>query len=657
MPGAPAGGMVGRVGAPGPGRRGPRPALCAIGVVIALAGAEPAAAAFEPIGEWGTPATGELIAPRDVDADGAGNTYVVDVGAASVHKFGSANNPLLSWGSVGSGPGEFELPHAIGVNEASGEVYVADVGEFDPLRIRIERFDSNGTFLGEFGGFGTAEGQFSGLIAGIAVNPGTGDVFVAEEERIQRFNAAGQLELHVGRDVVPGGGGGAELCAAGCKPGESGEAEGEFNRITAIATAGNVVYVSESGNHRVSRYTPSTGVFQRMAGRDVDPAGGAGAEFCLAGCQAGIPGIGAGELDRPQGLDVDLGSGRLYVADAGNERVQRWTSGTMAYQTEFGSEGNGDGEFEEPGGLVETGGRVVVADRDLPRMQSFDGATGAFQARFGQPGPGTLIAPGGIGAGPGGIYVTDSADRGLRFDPGGGFISRFGSPGSNQGRFDRPAGVGVAADGTVYVADSGNDRIQRLDPAGVSLGQWGLTGNGNGFFASPGDVAVAADGRVYVADTGNQRIQRFGPLGNFELAWGGAGDGAGQFSNPLGVAVDPAGTVYVADAGNARIRSSPPTSIRSRSGARKNRGRGGRRRRKRVRSRRRGQPGAGLRRRWFDPPDARRQRRRRVGRRRSGRVQPPARRRHRCARLPLRRRHREQPGAAVRERATAETAG
>ena len=533
-------------------------AIAALGAsaALSLASAPPAAAEFKFVGEWGSPIGGELIFPFDVERDNAGNTYVVDALARTVHKYDAANNHVLSWGSFGTGPGQFGNPISIGVNEGNGEVYVADINELNPLGfIKIQRFDSNGNFIGQFGSFGEDAGQFED-VDGISVNQANGDVFVTEQNRVQRFNAAGQFELMWGKDVVPGGGTGPETCVAGCKAGEIGTAAGELSFPSGIAVSGNLVFVSEDGNSRVSRFNATTGAFQVMGGRDVQPGGAQIGETCVAACQAGLRGTGPGELDEVAGIDVNHAFGFVYIVDADNHRVQRWNT-ALTYSSEFGAEGTGDGEFQTPDGLTENQGTVIVTDLSPPRAQTFTGA-GVFQAHFGDPRPGTIQVPSGIAAGPGGVYVTDQQDRVLVFDNQGGFIKRFGGSGGAAGNLSRPAGIAAGADGNVYVADQGNDRVQRFSSTGEALSAWGSTGAAQGQFDSPIDVAVGRAGSVYVVDASNQRIQRFSAIGGFEGTWGAPGEAPGQFSFPSGIATDPDGNVYVADSSNHRIQKFDP---------------------------------------------------------------------------------------------------
>src|SRR5439155_1427221 len=87
------------------------------------------------------------------------------------------------------------------------------------------------------------------------------------------------------------------------------------------------------------------------------------------------------------------------------------------------------------------------------------------------------------------------------------FLSMFGESGSGIGRFNRPSGVAVRPDGTILVADTGNNRIQLFDAKGSFLSAFGSEGSGDGQLSGPTGVAVSPDGRILVADTGNHRIQ------------------------------------------------------------------------------------------------------------------------------------------------------
>lgn len=75
----------------------------------------------------------------------------------------------------------------------------------------------------------------------------------------------------------------------------------------------------------------------------------------------------------------------------------------------------------------------------------------------------------------------------------GTFLTKWGSPGSEDGQFDLPLGIAVDGSGNVYVADSSNDRIQQFTSSGTFVTKWGVLGSGDGHFNFPRGVAV--DGR------------------------------------------------------------------------------------------------------------------------------------------------------------------
>ncbi len=150
---------------------------------------------------------------------------------------------------------------------------------------------------------------------------------------------------------------------------------------------------------------------------------------------------------------------------------------------------------------------------------------------------------------------------------GFGPLSSVGSEGEGAGQLRDPRGIAVAADGTLFVADHGNDRVAVFSPGG------GFRAFGSQL-ADPTDVAVDPQfGRVYVADDGNNRVDVFAASGEFLYAFGkdvnplngsdrctaasgcqaGTPNGeAGALIEPTGVAVGGA-SVYVADPQSQRI--------------------------------------------------------------------------------------------------------
>jgi sugar lactone lactonase YvrE len=153
-----------------------------------------------------------------------------------------------------------------------------------------------------------------------------------------------------------------------------------------------------------------------------------------------------------------------------------------------------------------------------------------------------------------------------------------GDAGMNDGvgasaRFNTPSGIALDRDGTLYVADTGNNRIRRVTPDGVVTTLSGqsdagiLDGPGSAaLFNGPIGVAVDASGQVYVADTYNDRIRMIANDQVTTLAGGAAGfvDGSladARFDTPAGIAVDGGGTVYVADTGNDAIREISPAGF------------------------------------------------------------------------------------------------
>jgi YD repeat-containing protein len=182
-----------------------------------------------------------------------------------------------------------------------------------------------------------------------------------------------------------------------------------------------------------------------------------------------------------------------------------------------------------------------------PTYGSSFGSYGTGNGQFDHP-AGLDMAPDGT------LWVADSVnDRVLHFEADGDYLGKIGSPGEANGQLDKPVDVEVDSAGNIWVADANNDRLQKFSPAGTYLQTIGAYGNNDGKFIRPEGIALDSAGNIWVADTGNNRIQKFTAAGVFQKKIGSAGSGEGQLLEPMGIDVGPGGNVFVADWDNNRV--------------------------------------------------------------------------------------------------------
>lgn len=207
--------------------------------------------------------------------------------------------------------------------------------------------------------------------------------------------------------------------------GSAGSGNGQFSTPTGIAldAAGNV-WVADSGNKRVQKFTTSDGVTYTYA------------------YKFGSSGSGNGEFNAISGIAFSPG-GDLYVVDRGNYRVQKFTTAdggaTYTYATKWGSSGSGDGQFSlgVSGIAVDSTGAVYVVDALLgpsSRVQKFT-STGTFVLKWT-----AKFAFGVAVSAADEVYVGGSAPAVRRYDTSGvlqtTFATAFGAGGIalNSGR-------------------------------------------------------------------------------------------------------------------------------------------------------------------------------------------------------------------------------
>ena len=266
--------------------------------------------------------------------------------------------------------------------------------------------------------------------------------------------------------------------------------------------------------------------------------------------QWGSQGSGFMQFNAPVGVATDS-SGNLYVVDANNYRIQKFTLNGAFVATI-------SPQLNAPfGAAVDPSGNLYVADTNNHRILKFSSNGSALgQIGFSGSGNGQLNTPFGVATdSSGNLYVADTNNHRIqKFNSSGSYLSQFGSMGSGNGQFNRPAALAVDSSGNLYVADGLNNRIQKFTSAGVYLTQWGGFGSGDGQLRTPLALALDSSGNLYVADTANNRIQKFTNNGVYLTQWGSTGNGVGQFSGPRGVALDSSGNIYVTDTGNHRVQ-------------------------------------------------------------------------------------------------------
>ncbi len=250
-------------------------------------------------------------------------------------------------------------------------------------------------------------------------------------------------------------------------------------------------------------------------------------------------------FSRPHDLALSPDGNLLYVADVGNDAVKVLDPMSLEVVGAIGA-----GVLSAPHDVAfDWAGRLWVADSGNDRLVLFlvVDAEAVILAQW----PG-LPSPEGVVAGPDGrAYATSAADHGVVAIIGRSVVDQVAGRGRGPGEFIRPHDIDVAADGTIYVVDPGNNRIQLLDANLDFVGEL----RGPPFdFNEPKYIAFDDAGWLYVADEYNDQIKVFdesrAPVG--VIGTGERGNGPGQLDRPEGVTVR-GDHVWVSDTHNHRI--------------------------------------------------------------------------------------------------------
>ena len=225
-------------------------------------------------------------------------------------------------------------------------------------------------------------------------------------------------------------------------------------------------------------------------------------------------GSNLGLFKGPSGVAVDS-EGQIYVVDAGNYRIQKFTA-EGHYLDCVGQRGKGVQQFVEPK----------------------DAAFNTVDKR---------------------LYIADAwriqvLNSDLIFCPMIGY-----------GKLKNAFGIACDSAGIIYVSDIKNKNIQKFSVDGQCLqvitpnpAGWldGIKGGKAPFLALTVPVTIAVDSNnyMYVSDEVTHKISVLSPEGAILVSFGSEGADKGQFQRPHAIAVDECGLVYVCDRENNRLQ-------------------------------------------------------------------------------------------------------
>ncbi len=318
------------------------------------------------IGDGAAAASAQLYFPASVAIDGNGNVYIADEDNNCIRKVTKsgiistiAGNGKDRYGGDGGAATAAELNHPEGVAvDGNGNIYITDTHN-DLIR----RVDGHGiitTFAGNHtrgykGDGSAATNAMLNRPVGIAIDA-QGNLYVADQDNnvVRKVSAAGIITTIAGNNKVGYSGDGGLATLA------------ELNHPAGVAIdSAGAIYIADSYNYRVRRVSTS-GLITTFAG------GGTAKGSSTAQCEATAANFGL-----PWGVAVD-GSGSLLIADEFNNYICRVDSfGILSIIAGNGAGGyTNDGHaatatelFYPRGVAVDQKGKVYVADAGNNRVR------------------------------------------------------------------------------------------------------------------------------------------------------------------------------------------------------------------------------------------------------------------------------------------------
>jgi uncharacterized protein (TIGR03437 family) len=455
---------------------------------VAGGGALPATGA----GQGGPATSAQLNQPRNLAIGLDGSLYISDFAANQLYQVtvGGILSLVAGTGVAGySGDGtsallaQLNAPAGLAA-DILGAVYVADSGN------NLVRKVYNGVIIDVFntpGPTGVALASNGMLYVAAATYFGavSQQISSVASARDVALDPAGDMYFTAGAFVmeIPSGGALTTIAGSGASPnfgGDGGPATAaQLNSPSGIAVdSGGNWYIADTSNNRIRMVTPA-GVITTIAGNG-DPAqwnapraiaidgsnnlyiADTGNNDVLKISAAGVTTSIASQLNNPVSVAVDA-QGSIYIADSGNNRIAQVTAaGTLTTFAKI------DGPLAV---AVDASGHVVAADATQIWAIASDGSSTSLIDGLTSPN-GLAFAPDGslVIADTGANVVRQLSTSGVLAVIAGVGTAGFSGDGSPAlaAQFNAPAAVAIGVNGTILVADSGNNRIRSLTPGAVA---------------------------------------------------------------------------------------------------------------------------------------------------------------------------------------------
>lgn len=360
-------------------------------------------------GEFGT-AVSEYGAYVKLAVDSQDNVYATDVINHRIQKFNSSGSYLSQWGSEGSGDNQFNRLDSIDV-DSQDNVYVRDgqrVSSSETAEFRIKKFTSSGSYISQWGSVGVAEDQFQDLRY---IFDAYYLIHIDDQDRVYTTgNVHNDVQVFTTSGVLT-------------------------QKLTSIMDKPVSIAVDDQGyKYLLNRY-----YVQKIDHNDnvvlsfgVPRTHGSGVNNALA-----------------DGVDIEVDSqGYIYVADVYSTMVKKFNTAGVEVAEWYMS--------NDPYGLA---------------IDSQDN-----------------------------VYVFDNTPIVRKFNSSGTQLVQLGGYGTGNGKFNGITDLAVDSLDNLYVIDSPNNRVQKFNSSGTYLSQWSIpSAEGPAYNRS---IAIDYIGNVFVSYTG-----------------------------------------------------------------------------------------------------------------------------------------------------------